>query len=267
MSISRKTIELIASRAQAFSAHVRDAGQSSLSVELSLKRADGRKIPYNLHISVDGFRASVREAQPTMLPAFCPERHINKDGSFCLYWQDETLSKLDSLEAVDKWWGTLVGFLRLQERASRKRSWPNGHAWAHGTAAIYQQEAEQLATQLSADISTRLNRGNFRVERQTSGDGVQKNGPILRIYCEESLFFSVWERQQRVVGLRQPCLCGVRGRHGVRRLGRCANHAKAAASLGIAIYKKQLEEERFWESLKETACCGTMENCPLKIPA
>ncbi|WP_352857672.1 E2 domain-containing protein [Mesorhizobium sp. M1163] len=24
---------------------------------------------------------------PTLLPAFCPERHINADGSFCLYWR------------------------------------------------------------------------------------------------------------------------------------------------------------------------------------
>jgi hypothetical protein len=86
MSKSRETVELIASRAEAYSAHVREKGESTLDVDLSIKRADGRHIAYDLHISVDDSNASVRESKPARLPAFCPERHINKDSSFCMYW-------------------------------------------------------------------------------------------------------------------------------------------------------------------------------------
>ncbi|HRP72719.1 MAG TPA: hypothetical protein PK743_08815 [Luteimonas sp.] len=62
-----------------------DANKAQASVTITLP--SGQKHNFELAASAIASRVFVRESQPGhMLPAFCPDRHINGDGTFCLGW-------------------------------------------------------------------------------------------------------------------------------------------------------------------------------------
>src|SRR6266699_4585688 len=82
----------------------------------------------------------VREASPTLLPAFCPERHINFDGGFCLYWAEVEPLTISDVEAAATWWMKVLTFLKRQQVAAARRQWPaRSEARAHGPDAALQQ--------------------------------------------------------------------------------------------------------------------------------
>jgi hypothetical protein len=66
---------------------------------------------------------AVRENQPaSVLPSFCPERHINPGGAFCIFYgSDAPLG--DDVQA-DRWWDALCIFLVNQGYAERFGVWP-----------------------------------------------------------------------------------------------------------------------------------------------
>jgi hypothetical protein len=96
---------------------------------------------YDLRVSVE---ASIRVAEwkpGVVLPARCPERHVNFDGSFCL---GLTPIIPNSDGALD-FWAKLRGYLLCQDFAAECRRWPTGRWLSHGAAAEHQIEAEDAA--------------------------------------------------------------------------------------------------------------------------
>jgi len=123
--------------------------ERALLFTFGLNLPDGDTITFDLRVEAHvGGGITVRERQAKRLPAFCPERHINSDGTFCLGYGDEVLaSGPRTLMEAQRWWETMGWFLRLQYLAEVTGQW-KARAWPHGEAAKYQQEIESLMERL-----------------------------------------------------------------------------------------------------------------------
>jgi hypothetical protein len=114
------------------------------------------------------FVLAVRERGSVLrLPRFCPERHINDDGSFCLGWGAEFDPWPRSRESARHWWKTVCGFVQLQDRASLLRYWP-ARAWAHGDAAEFENDFEKLAMTLPNSVVAGVKDAHGRGRRLSS---------------------------------------------------------------------------------------------------
>ena len=223
-----------------------------------MRLVDGRVIPYRLLLKQKGKQISVREEFSNHLPAFCPERHINYDGTFCLsYPAVNPLNITDKPSAV-AWLETLYTFLRLQERARVKRKWPNTDEWAHGGAAYHQLRAIKAASALNKMIGKAALDGEISVRSRYS-----QGKPILDVWVGTSFLYSVWENDKRVINQTKRCFCMIAGLRLPKKLRRCRDHAKQATELAFAVRDWQNENEHYWESMKERTCCGTCDSCPL----
>lgn len=249
----KSTADLIADQAEAYEAHVLRRSGGELLVAAALRRSDGRVVPYALSIDARSTVPKVREQTPDRLPGFCPDRHINADGTFCMGWQ-----AADPLNVVDpttagEWWARLLKFLRLQELATKLHRWPGGHEWAHGDAAIPQRRAEICAKALGPAFEQALAARLLKVAKRRGRAGFKAlmNG--------ERRLYSVWIAPERVATSRQACFCG-----SGRTLRSCSDHADRAAELVFAIEAWERAEKEFWRLARGRPCCGTLTTCPLK---
>lgn len=253
-------VNLIAHVAPKFGGTCASTSETSGILDLSILLVDGRNTKYRLVLKQEGKQLSVREESPTHLPAFCPERHINYDGTFCLYYPAAgTLEVYDETSATS-WMETLYKYLKLQDRAKRQRKWPNTSAWAHGDAALHQLRALNTASALSPDIANAVKNDQITLKRRKS-----KSRPILEIWIENIRIFSVWEHSKKVINQSRQCFCHSSGAKKPKKIRRCNDHAKQATLLAFAIRDLQIEEQRFWDSMNNMPCCGTCDNCPLHI--
>lgn len=250
-------LSLLAARADEFGARIEAPVGKELLTTISLQRADGRILAYRLSISGEAAELKIRERPPRQLPADCPERHINHDGTFCTNWaRVEPVVVLDE-ESADVFWGRLIQYLRLQARAEKKRRWPSKRAWAHGAAAIHQKQAEDCADALGADFSRALKRGELTVSRSR-----RSSGRFLRLMRNGKRVYSVWEKEKRVATKRRRCICGQTR----LALCDCGDHARFAVDLVFALVEWKRAEEKFWIGNKDKACCGTIDGCPRASP-
>lgn len=253
------SIDLLAGRLTEFGATelMRETGMIRVSIPIPL--SDGRQPVFILDLSVSGRSAAARETKPTHLPAFCPDRHINDDGSFCLYWRAIDGIELDCPEAARAWLETLVRFLQLQFRAARLRRWPDRKARAHGSAVVHQNRAEAAAARLGEPFATDMAEGALTVIRKTGS----AEGTALRIMNGRKRLFAVWERSRRAVNQRGRCLCSAGSGTRPSVLKSCGDHALAAVDLAMELNAMAVAEKRFWKAMKGSPCCGSMDNCPL----
>lgn len=207
---------------------------------------------------------SVREANKTILPSYCPERHINTDGSFCLSWsEDIDLAVIDEGSAV-RWWEQLMQFLRKQRRAWKKKQWPDS-AWAHGIgAARCQRVAEQAAARLGSRFQSALHKKQLKIVATPYRSPTQ--GAVMNMLCGGQVAYSVWARTLKTINKQQACVCS-RGdirRH--RRLRNCESHADDVDELAASLLCWEKAEKAFWEHARTTGhtCCGTIDGCPLR---
>ncbi|WP_366512437.1 E2 domain-associated cysteine-rich protein [Hyphomicrobium sp.] len=259
MSVS--ACDLLAGKAPEFGVTILTRSGARLTATVPVPMPDGSAPSYSIVMEAAGPMVPAREEVPVRLPAFCPERHINADGSFCLGWE-----KVDPLAVNDEsdawsWWARLIKFLRLQERAARRRCWPDSRAWAHGAAAAQQLRAEHAAARLGEPFVDDIARNLLTVARL----GTSSNGPALRVYRDGVRIFSVWELAKRPVNLRRRCLCkkGETRRPAVLR--NCGTHKQDAVDLAFSLRDRAREEAKFWKTLEGRVCCGTMDGCPLAI--
>lgn len=222
---------------------------------------DGRSILYKLLLTQNGERVTAKEETAQHLPAFCPERHINPDGTFCLYYPGVT--RLDVVDAVSarEWLGTVFKYLKLQERARIQRGWPNNDVWAHGNAAHHQLRAQTAAAAINDQIASALADNRLQLKHESS-----KGQPILELWIDGTRLYSVWESAERVINLKQRCFCGNSGLRVTKRLRGCADHAKQASELALALRDWEKAEEQFWKNMQDVRCCGTCDSCPLPRP-
>lgn len=253
-------VDFIAAAASDFGATAEKTSDRLARLQLPLKLADGRVVPYALVVEATGNEISAREETPDKLPGFCPERHINYDGTFCLYFPGvETMDVVDH-ESATAWWETLWKFLKLQVRAAALRRWPNGDAWAHGAAALHQKRAQEAAFALKGTFAQALVESRLKVEHRGARRGPA--GPTLRLFKDDVHLYSVWENSGKVVNLKQRCFCGTGGRR-PKKIRSCEDHAKQAAALVLALRDWEREDECFWTRFKGRPCCGSCDRCPL----
>lgn len=81
---------------------------------------------YLLEIKAAGSKVTVAEASQRHLPSACPERHINPDGTFCLFWEEVEDAAIQNDEAANLWWGKLLLFLLREERLSTVKRTKSG---------------------------------------------------------------------------------------------------------------------------------------------
>jgi hypothetical protein len=92
----------------------------------------------------DEIKVSERSIGGT-LPACCPERHINPDGSFCIGLRaGEGVAD----ETAPAWWKKLRAFALCQETAAETGFWPSEAQLSHGEAGEVELAAEGAADQL-----------------------------------------------------------------------------------------------------------------------
>jgi hypothetical protein len=217
---------------------------SELVLSLDVVSPDKSKTTFELIATINNNMLQFKEARPDILPAFCPNRHINSDGTFCLtapWRRDELMTNPLAL---------LQSFLRLQLCAGRDRKWPTKSEWAHGDAAVYQWNAESAAARLSPEWYKFLI-GNNPILRE-KGNFVSLLGPQKRI--------AIWQKENRVATLRQRCFCG----QSTRTVLECGSHANDAVEMITSLSLKQKAEADFWKALKGHSCCGSMKICPLR---
>lgn len=218
-----------------------------------------------------GIAVEVRNGEPVakehighMLPSCCPERHINFDGTFCLFWAElEPLSVTDTPTA-GKWWRKLLTFLQRQGTADILRSWPGRAAGrAHGPeAATHQAVAEHAANELGIRFTSGLKDGHFSTNRNR-----YRNEHRVKLFDDGRCIATVvrgrksWEG--RVLTLRARCKCGSTVRP--LPLRSCGNHAEMIARFTLALDGWKEAEAEFFKTIANSGiqCCGSLEECPL----
>jgi hypothetical protein len=208
-------------------------GDETISAKLKLRLPDGDEVRYHVSVSypVGGRRdrLSVEESgEARLLPRGCPERHINRDGTFCLGWGSSLPPLPTSGETAERWWKTLGGFLEDQNRASLTGKWRKGGGWAHGEAAQYQAGSEAMEPALPEGVRKAISSGALALT--IHGDRLERR--------------------------RTPCPCG----SGIMMKVCC--EGKAVEYLGLR--RKMLEAEKdFQKNWEDFVCCRTMVTCPL----
>jgi hypothetical protein len=185
----------------------------------------------------------VRE-DPTkaLLPSWCPERHINPDGSFCLGLQ-AGVGIGDSDQAVG-WWRKLELYLDCQEVAHKTGRWPAYAQLSHGSAGEIEIEAERIAASLNS----------LSEYQQAVRYGTGPLADAMRLVKRDGL----------VMGSRSVCLCGYVGKHG-RPLTRgvCRGTHRDRCLLMVELKRRRAVDE-YWNSFLGSECCGSMKECPLR---
>lgn len=251
--------DLIAQTAPDFGGSCTRLPDASAILDLPVKLVDGRIIPYKLLLKQKGEQVTAQEETPQYLPAFCPERHINPGGTFCLHYAGATCLKVVDEASARAWLETVYRYLKLQERARVQRRWPNNDAWAHGDAAHHQHRAAAAAAAINDQMASALADGRLQLKHKRS-----KGRPILDMWIEGTHIYSVWELDKRVINQKQRCFCGKSGLRVPKRLRRCADHAKHASELILALRDWKKEEELYWKAMQKERCCGTCDSCPLQ---
>ena len=253
-------LHCIAQAAPQFGGRLSLKSPSSGILDLPIKLVSGRIIPYTLSLDQSGARVSVREETPKNLPSFCPERHINPDGTFCLYFPGATQLDVVDEATATVWLEAVYKYLKLQDRARTKRAWPNSEHWAHGSAAQHQAKAQAAASALGPRFSEALANELLSIKERRS----RNKRRILDLWFGGSLLYSVWEATQKVLRQKQRCFCDPPGLKTPKRLRRCGKHAKHASVLVISLRDWKKEEAAFKTQVAGMKCCGTCDDCPLQ---
>lgn len=213
---------------------------------------------YRLLVEASGKGLVARELSPSRLPSFCPERHINIDGTFCLFWSAVEPADIADEEAARRWWGKVLVFLRRQQSASILSQWPGrSQARAHGEdAAISQFMAEMAVRQIGRTFRDYLERGRLSTSKGRS---------TIRLLLDGKRVLSVRSTEtKKVMTRRSGCKCGTRSRP--LAVCACADHEIELANLTRALERWKTEEQRFFEIARASGkqCCGSLTICPLR---
>lgn len=217
-----------------------------------------------IHLLTSGGVSVAEIKGGTQLPKFCPERHINPGGSYCIsYGSTEPLS--DDF-AADSWWEHLRMFLIHQVYAGRHGVWPLEGGLCHGDAALIQEKMEELADPLG--WKDEILEGIFR-----------NKGWLADALPRAS------RRLNRLLNARTPCPRGCTIQKDLPRKKNCRSISTAVGGtrdfmpvlraecpnraslekIALLEHKRRKLEQGFMTDIKKEGyvCCRTMKNCPL----
>jgi hypothetical protein len=220
-------------------------GNGSVAITAAVPRAGGAlSRTYHLLLAAQASHVSVREAADArLLPASCPDRHINSDGAFCLGLRADNL--VDDAGAVHEWWCKLTVFLTCQETAHETRTWPEYAQMSHGNeAAEIQVEAEQLAREFGLV--------------DEFYDAMWRREGLIAFVAKRIDPQTMHPRNGRAA-----CVCGRTDKRGLPLLRRQCWKADLKC-LPVLERQRQEEVKDFWARLGDGPCCGTMDTCPLR---
>lgn len=189
---------------------------------------------------------AVREQVPgTLFPSRCPERHIQRDRTFCLGLRRAEIS---SEQQAYEWWESLRFFLICQSTAEETRTWPSAYALDHGDAGIYHERALELALELN-------------IEKEYAAAHSNEKSWIT----DKSL--KLLNRRDEPINGRSPCPRGCTYRHRPNNLiiRRNCHRRNLLLQLVIAERERRKNLAEYWQLAKQKneTCCGRMRNCEL----
>lgn len=212
---------------------------------------------YSILVRERGLKVVAQECSTTFLPRFCPERHINQDGTFCLYSEDDDPHQIYKEEDAEFWWRTLLIFLRRQHSASALGVWPGrADARAHGTAARYQAIAEKKALSLGDRFVSLL-----RARRFATTSLSHRGERRIRLTCDGRFVAAVRQNPLTLMTKRARCVCD----NARLPICSCGTHAEDLTDLIAALESWRTAELEFNKSIRQQgiSCCGTISECPL----
>jgi hypothetical protein len=210
-------------------------------------RSSGRRTRnYDLNVQEVAGHIEVREiGSPKLLPSHCPERHINRDGTFCLGLR--AYERVCDIAAARTWWDKLQVFLTCQETAHETGDWPKYAELSHGLAGDYQQIAEKLAAELGMQ-------NEYKCALHTG------TGPIAEMARR------IDDTTLHLRNGRARCVCGRFDRGGLP-LQRRDCWSRHLECLAILEFQRRQALGQFWSTFgQDDHCCGTMRDCPLRRP-
>jgi hypothetical protein len=175
------------------------------------------------------------------LPQFCPERHIQGKGEFCL---GVNPSPPRSRRQAERWWADLESYLQCQSVAEVMGLWPHQHSLDHGdTAWRYHAKALRLAARIG--LSDAYLRAFLGEPSWLTGEGVRR----LAV---------PWAKPLHADGPRR--------RPSIRRQGRHRGQLEELVALEA---RRRRAVDEFWNEVRVggVTCCGTMRDCPLRFVA
>lgn len=195
---------------------------------------------FDLIINTGAPEATVTETiSGARLPATCPERHINYDGSFCLGLRRSVVA---SQEDAVAFWQTLRGYLLAQQFAERHGRWPPGRGLSHG----YEAADSQIAAERAAELAGLGSEYAAAIDHQAGWLA----GLLPELYCADICDHGLAPQPDCAnrLGVVPGCsTCGA-----ITELIE-HEHARRAADAGF------VRLARMWRM-----CCGTMPHCPLR---
>lgn len=228
--------------------------------EITIIRPGGSRHTFQLAVAINGQHASVRELpDQNTLPTFCPDRHINLDGTFCLGWGEDNPSTIINIEAARRWWSAVSQFLARQVNAERRGVFPGGeHGRAHGNAARHQSNAEEASARLGQAFAQKVVSGQFSV-RKDDRPGKRR----LELWLGGNRIARVSTRSKSLVGGHTFCPCGA---NPPRKISECGEHAKDLAIFILEHYHCAEEDRAFLDefALHGCTCCETLNTCGLR---
>lgn len=242
MSPSQRPIESIVKVAPDW-AEVTRVHVNEINVDAVAVRASGKLSRlYTLTVAYDGKEVLARErSEGKLLAGFCPERHLNAGGTFCLGLNAGREIGDDTARA---WWEKLKSFLLCQDTASETGVWPEYAQMSHGGAGDIEAKAEWIAKSIG------LLDDFHRAVRSDSG-------PIAASL--EKVRSTGQLRNGRSV-----CLCGRIDGNGRPFLRRECHKLGCPIELEFA---RRQATQRFWNAIRGRSCCGSMKGCPLDVKA
>lgn len=228
--------------------------------EITIIRPGGSRYTFQLAVVINGELVSVRElpGQGT-LPSFCPDRHINFDGTFCLGWRADNPSTIIDAEAARHWWSTVYQFLARQAVANSRKVFPGvEHGRAHGDAAQHQANAEASAACLGQAFAQKVLSGEFTI-RKDDRPGKHR----LELWLGTRRIARVSTRSKKLVGGHILCPCDATP---PREISGCGEHARALATFILEHHNCAVADRAFLDAAvaQGYACCGTLHTCGLR---
>jgi hypothetical protein len=219
-------------------------GNGSAAITAAVPRAGGTlSRRYSLVLTAHGTYVSVKETDYVrLIPASCPDRHINPNGTFCLGLRAGHL--VEDAKVAGEWWDKLLVFLTCQETAHETRTWPDYAQLSHGNeAAEIQLDAEDVARELGL--------------HEEYKDTLRGNEGAITVMARRVDLKTMHLRNGRAA-----CVCG---RSDKRRGPLLRRQCWKADLKCLPVLERQRQEavKRFWATFDDTPCCGTMDGCPL----
>ena len=193
---------------------------------------------------VSGGWIAVQEQAPgTRIPAFCPNRHMNGDETFCIGFNSQTY--VTNQNRAHVWWGLLKEFLLLQRYADKTGRWPPHKELSHGLVA----GTHHMAAKAAAEVL---------------GIGDEYNNMLMG---QEAWFssgeFKIDEDNTLQAARPRPCpVTSCTSEEGVVDYRLCP-HVELATKLVRHEHLRRKADHDFWLGCVDEPCCGTMVTCPL----